>query len=91
MMTEQAPRQPSPGPAPSRIALRAFRSLSRAMFLGFLRDRTALTFTILIPVLFLVLLGSIYKSSGTPKITVLEVGTGQHARPGPGGQPPPAW
>jgi ABC-2 type transport system permease protein len=44
------------------------------MFLGFLRDRTALTFTILIPVLFLVLLGSIYKSSGTPKITVLEVG-----------------
>jgi len=52
----------------------AFRSLSRAMFLGFVRDRTALTFTILIPVLFLVLLGSIFKSNGTPKITVLEVG-----------------
>jgi len=54
--------------------MRAFRSLSRAMFLGFIRDRTALIFTILIPVLFLVLLGSIYKSSATPKVTVLEVG-----------------
>ena len=52
----------------------AFRSLSRAMFLGYIRDRTALIFTILIPVLFLVLLGSIYRSSSTPKITVLEVG-----------------
>jgi ABC-2 type transport system permease protein len=54
--------------------MRAFRSLSRAMFLGFIRDRTALIFTILIPVLFLLLLGSIYKSSATPKVTVLEVG-----------------
>ena len=52
----------------------AFRSLSRAMFLGFVRDRIALIFTILIPVLFLVLLGSIYKNPSTPKITVLEVG-----------------
>ena len=34
----------------------AFRSLSRAMFRGFVRDRTALIFSILIPVLFLVLL-----------------------------------
>jgi ABC-2 type transport system permease protein len=50
------------------------RSLSRAMYLGFVRDRTALLFTILIPVLFLVLFGSIYKSSGTPKVSVIEVG-----------------
>ena len=41
---------------------------------GFVRDRTALVFSILIPVLFLVLFGSIYKSSTTPKITVIEVG-----------------
>src|ERR1700730_19297273 len=60
--------------AGSQVTMRAFRSLSRAMFLGFIRDRTALIFTILIPVLFLVLLGSIYKSSATPKVTVLEVG-----------------
>jgi ABC-2 type transport system permease protein len=44
------------------------------MFLGFVRDRIALVFTILIPVLFLVLLGSIYKNPTTPKIAVLEVG-----------------
>lgn len=53
----------------------AFRSLSRAMFLGFVRDRSALVFSILIPVIFLLLLGSIYKgSASTPKISVLEVG-----------------
>jgi ABC-type multidrug transport system permease subunit len=52
----------------------ALRSLSRAMFLGYIRDRTALIFTLLIPVMFLVLLGSIYKSSATPKLSVLEVG-----------------
>lgn len=52
----------------------ALRSLSRAMYLGFVRDRTALLFTILIPVLFLVLFGSIYKSSGAPKVSVIQVG-----------------
>ena len=52
----------------------ALRSLSRAMYLGFVRDRAALLFTILIPILFLVLFGSIYKSSGTPKLSVIEVG-----------------
>lgn len=52
----------------------ALRSLSRAMFSGFIRDRSALIFTILIPVLFLVLFGSIYKSSSAPKVSVLEVG-----------------
>jgi ABC-type multidrug transport system permease subunit len=56
------------------VNTQAFRSLSRAMFLGFVRDRIALVFTILIPVLFLVLLGSIYKNPATPKITVLEIG-----------------
>jgi ABC-2 type transport system permease protein len=52
----------------------SFRSLSAAMFRGYVRDRSALIFTILIPVLFLVLLGAIYKSSATPRISVLEVG-----------------
>jgi ABC-type multidrug transport system permease subunit len=56
------------------VNTQAFRSLSRAMFLGFVRDRIALVFTILIPVLFLVLLGSIYKNPATPNITVLEIG-----------------
>jgi ABC-2 type transport system permease protein len=57
-----------------RASWTALRSLSRAMFIGFLRDRTALVFTILIPVLFLVLFGSIYKSASAPRISVLEVG-----------------
>ncbi len=56
------------------MRLTAFRSLSRAMFLGFVRDRTALFFTLLFPVLFLLLFGSLYKSSSAPRVTVLEIG-----------------
>jgi ABC-2 type transport system permease protein len=52
----------------------ALRSLSRAMYLGFVRDRAALIFSILIPVLFLLLFGSIYKSSSAPKVSIIEVG-----------------
>lgn len=52
----------------------AFRSLSRALLRGFIRDRTALAFSILLPVLFLALLGSLYHGSGTPKLTVIEIG-----------------
>ena len=56
------------------MKLMAFRSLSRAMMRGFLRDRTALIFTILLPLLFLALFGSLYKNTTTPKLTVLKVG-----------------
>jgi ABC-2 type transport system permease protein len=52
----------------------AFGSLSLAMFRGFVRDRAAMIFSILIPVLFLLLFGSIYKDAGTPQISVIEVG-----------------
>jgi ABC-2 type transport system permease protein len=52
----------------------AFGSLSLAMFRGFTRDRVAMVFSILIPVLFLLLFGSIYKDSGSPQISVIEVG-----------------
>ncbi len=56
------------------MRLQALRSLSRAMFLGFVRDRAALVFTILLPVLFLVFFGSLYKNSGASSISVIEVG-----------------
>ena len=56
------------------MRIRAFRSLSRAMFLGFVRDRAALVFTIMLPVLFLVFFGSIYKNTGASSISVVEVG-----------------
>ncbi len=52
----------------------ALRSLSRAMLRGFVRDRAALVFTILIPVLFLVLFGSLYKNTNAAKISVVEIG-----------------
>ncbi len=52
----------------------AFGSLSAAMFRGFVRDRVALVFSVLIPLLFLVLLGSIYKNQSAPRLTVAEVG-----------------
>jgi ABC-2 type transport system permease protein len=52
----------------------ALRSLSRAIFVGFIRDRAALVFSILIPVLFLVLFGSLYKGGSAPRISVVEIG-----------------
>ena len=61
-------------PATAEQLSGALRSLSRAMFLGFVRDRAALVFSILIPVLFLLLFGSIYKSSSAPRVSVVEVG-----------------
>jgi ABC-2 type transport system permease protein len=54
--------------------LRALRSLSQALLRGYVRDRTALAFSILLPVLFLVLFGALYRNSGAPKLTVIEVG-----------------
>jgi ABC-2 type transport system permease protein len=44
------------------------------MLRGFLRDRGSLIFTVALPVLFLVLLGSIYKGSSTPQVKVAEIG-----------------
>src|SRR5262249_15135315 len=52
----------------------AYRSLARAMLRGFLRDRGSLIFTVALPVLFLVLLGSIYKGSSAPQVKVAEIG-----------------
>lgn len=52
----------------------SFLSLARAMFLGFRRDRAALFFTILFPLLFLVLFGGVFKDSGPGRAKVLQVG-----------------
>lgn len=53
----------------------SFRSLSRAMLLGFLRDRGALAFTILFPLMFLVVFAGIFGSQSTSKAEVLRVGS----------------
>jgi ABC-2 type transport system permease protein len=52
-----------------------FISLSRAMFLGFTRDRAALFFTVVFPLMFLVLFGGLFKNQGVPRAKVVEVGS----------------
>jgi ABC-2 type transport system permease protein len=58
------------------------------MVLGFVRDRAALIFSILLPVLFLVFFGSIYKNSSAPKISLVEVGQVQLLSQARGADPP---
>jgi ABC-2 type transport system permease protein len=53
----------------------AFRSLSWAMMVGFLRDKLALFFAILFPLMFLVLFGGIFSDQGLSKSTIIEVGS----------------
>ncbi len=50
------------------------RSLAVAMAKGFLRDRTAVFFAVLFPLMFLVLFGSIFSDSDAPQSSVIEVG-----------------
>lgn len=54
--------------------MRATLTLTTAMARGFLRDRTALFFAILFPLMFLVLFGGIFTSGGVPRSTVVQVG-----------------
>src|SRR5687768_2993762 len=49
-------------------------SLSRAMLLGFVRDRAALFFTIFFPLMFLVLFGGLFKDGGVSRADVLQIG-----------------
>jgi ABC-2 type transport system permease protein len=55
--------------------IRGLGSLSKAMFLGFRRDRTALFFTILFPLMFLVLFGGLFKDQGLSRAEVIQVGS----------------
>ena len=55
--------------------MRGFGSLSRAMALGFVRDRTALFFTILFPLMFLVLFGGLFKDTGVSRSDVVLIGS----------------
>jgi ABC-2 type transport system permease protein len=54
----------------------AFKSLSTAMTKGFVRDKAALFFVFLMPLMFLVIFGLLFKDSGTDKIKVGVVGDG---------------
>lgn len=51
-----------------------FLSLSRAMTLGLLRDRSAVFFTLVFPLMFLVLFGTLLKDTSSPQVEVTQVG-----------------
>jgi ABC-2 type transport system permease protein len=52
----------------------AFASLSRVMLVSFLRDRTALFFALLMPLMFLGLFGFLFKGATSPHVKVAQVG-----------------
>lgn len=52
----------------------SFVSLSKAIARGFVRDRTAVFFTIIFPLMFLILFGGLFKDQSLPKSTVVQVG-----------------
>lgn len=53
---------------------RGLRPLSLAMLRGYLRDRAAVFFTLLFPLMFLVLFGGLFKDQGAPKADIIEIG-----------------
>jgi ABC-2 type transport system permease protein len=55
--------------------IRGLGTLSTAMLLGFIRDRTALLFTVLFPLLFLVLFGGLLQNQGPSRVKVQQVGS----------------
>jgi ABC-2 type transport system permease protein len=54
----------------------AFKSLSVAMAKGFVRDRAALFFTFLFPLMFLIVFGLLFRDAGTDKLKLGVVGDG---------------
>jgi len=50
-------------------------AISRALFLAYRRDRSAIFFTIGFPLMFLVLFGGLFKNTGSARVDVLEVGS----------------
>jgi hypothetical protein len=58
----------------SHQPMRAFISLARAMFKGFLRDRTSLFFTLFFPLFFIIIFGTVFSDQGASKQKVELVG-----------------
>ncbi|MDY0816144.1 ABC transporter permease [Kitasatospora purpeofusca] len=69
----QAPAPDSTPPA-ERERVSAFASLSRVMIVAFLRDRSALFFVLLFPLMFLMLFGTLLKGASSPHAKVEQVG-----------------
>ncbi|MFC4493346.1 ABC transporter permease [Streptomyces ovatisporus] len=54
--------------------MKSFLSLSRAMALGLLRDRAAVFFMLVFPLMFLAMFGALFSSDSTPRAKVVQVG-----------------
>ena len=54
--------------------MRSFVSLSKAMALGLLRDRAAVFFMLVFPLMFLALFGALFNNDATPQAKVVQVG-----------------
>ena len=52
-----------------------FRALSAAILRGFLRDRTAVFFAVVFPLMFLVLFGGLFSDQSQGKVELIEVGS----------------
>ncbi|GAA1405289.1 hypothetical protein GCM10009639_52050 [Kitasatospora putterlickiae] len=82
MSTEPTTAAPAAAPAPGgtppapagRERVSAFASLSRVMLVAFVRDRTALFFVLLFPVMFLLLFGTLLKGATTQHAKVEQIG-----------------
>jgi ABC-2 type transport system permease protein len=55
--------------------MRDVLTVSRAIILGFSRDKTGLFFTVAFPLVFLFIMGGLFGNGGTPRATVIEVGS----------------
>ncbi|SFB96310.1 ABC transporter permease [Streptomyces aidingensis] len=72
-LLDPAPAAPSAtGPGPTRLGV--LLSLSRVMYLGMVRDRTAVFFMLLFPLMFLLLFGALFQNDSTSRSTIAQVG-----------------
>ncbi|WP_245204577.1 ABC transporter permease [Kitasatospora sp. RG8] len=67
----------APAGPPERERVSAFVSLSRVMLVAFFRDKAAVFFVLLFPLMFLMLFGTLLKSGGTAHAKVVQVGAVQ--------------
>lgn len=54
--------------------MKGFASLSKALFKGFVRDKVSVFFTIVFPLMFLVIFGALFNDVGSSASTIIQVG-----------------
>lgn len=74
-ITEEV-REPVRKPAPAKAASTPFKALTKAAFLGFVRDRATMFWALLFPLLFLVIFGLLFAGDDGPTVKMGVVGDG---------------